>query len=65
MKKLVYNSTFRKTKIMAFGHITSWKIYGKTVKTLTYFIFRRASKSLSIVTEGMKLKDAYYLEEKF
>ena len=33
---MVYNSTFRKTKIMAFGHITSWKIYGKTV---TDFIF--------------------------
>ena len=28
---MIYNSTFKKTKIMAFGHITSWKIYGETV----------------------------------
>ena len=33
---MIYNSTFKKTKIMAFGHITSWKIYGETV---TDFIF--------------------------
>ena len=30
---------FQKTKIMASGPITSWQIDGKTVETVTYFIF--------------------------
>ena len=29
----------QKTKIMASGSITSWKIDGETMETLTYFIF--------------------------
>ena len=29
----------QKTKIMASGHITSWEIDGKTVETVTDFIF--------------------------
>ena len=29
----------QKTKIMASGPITSWQIYGKTVETVTDFIF--------------------------
>ena len=29
----------QKTKIMASGHITSWQIDGKTVETMTDFIF--------------------------
>ena len=29
----------QKTKIMASGHITSWQIDGKTMETVTYFIF--------------------------
>ena len=29
----------QKTKIMASGPITSWQIDGKTMKTVTYFIF--------------------------
>ena len=29
----------QKTKIMAFGAITSWKIDGKTMETVTDFIF--------------------------
>ena len=29
----------QKTKIMAFGHITSWKIDGQTMETVTDFIF--------------------------
>ena len=29
----------QKTKIMASGPITSWKIYGETVETVTDFIF--------------------------
>ena len=50
----------QKTKIMASGPITSWKIDGETVSD--YFL--GAPKSLRIVTAAMKLKDTYSLEEK-
>ena len=53
----------QKTKIMASGPITSWQIDGETVETVTDFIFG-APKSLQMVTEAMKLKDACFLEEK-
>ena len=50
----------QKTKIMAFGPITSRQMDGETV---TNFILG-APKSLQIVTAVMKLKDACSLEEK-
>ena len=50
-------------KVMASGPITSWKIDGETVETMTNFIFG-APKSLQMMTAAMKLKDAYFLEEK-
>ena len=53
-----------KTKIMATSPITSWEIDGKTVETVSDFIFGGAPKSLQMVTAAMKLKDAYSLEEK-
>ena len=53
----------QKTKIMAFGPITSWEIDGETVETVADFIFW-APISLQMVTADMKLKDAYYLEGK-
>ena len=54
----------QKTKIMmASGPITSWQIDGKTMETLTDFIFM-GSKILQMVTVAMKLKDACSLEEK-
>ena len=53
----------QKTKIIASGPITSWEIDGETVETVSDFIFR-APKSLQMVTAAMKLKDAYFLEEK-
>ena len=53
----------QKTKIMASGPITSWEIDGETVETVADFIFW-APKSLEMVTEAMKLKDACSLEEK-
>ena len=52
-----------KAKIMASGSITSWQIDGETVEAVTDFIFW-APKSLQMVTAAMKLKDAYFLEEK-
>ena len=50
----------QKTKIMAFGLITSWQIDGETVSD---FILR-GSKSLQMVIAAMKLKDAYSLKGK-
>ena len=54
----------QKTKIMASGPITLWQIDGKTMKTVTDFIWVGAPKSLQMVTAAMKLKDAYSLEGK-
>ena len=54
----------QKTKIMASGPITLWQIDGKTMKTVTDFIWVGAPKSLQMVTAAMKLKDACSLEEK-
>ena len=53
----------QKTKIMASGPITSWKIDGKQWKQCQT-LFWGAPKSLQMVTAAMKLKDAYSLEEK-
>ena len=50
---------------MASGPITSCQIDGKTMETVTEFIWRGGPpKSLQMVTAAMKLKDAYSLEEK-
>ena len=48
---------------MASGPITSWEIDGKTVETVSDFIFW-APESLQMVIVAMKLKEAYSLEEK-
>ena len=48
---------------MASGPITSWEIDGETVETVSDFIIW-APKSLQMVIEAMKLKDAYFLEGK-
>ena len=53
----------QKTKIMAYGPITSWEIDGETVETVSDFIFW-GSKILQMVIAAMKLKDTYSLEEK-
>ena len=52
----------QKTKIMAYGPITSWQIDGETMETETLFF--RAPKSLQMVTAAMKLKDTCSFEEK-
>ena len=62
-EKVGLKLNIKKTKIMASDHITSWKIDGETVETVSDFIFW-APKSLQMVTAAMKLKDAYSLEEK-
>ena len=53
----------QKTKIMASGPITSWKIDGKTMETVTDFILG-APQSLQMVTTALKFKDVCSLEEK-
>ena len=54
----------QKTKIISSGPITSWKIDGETVETVSDFIFWGVPKSLQMVIAAMKLKDAYSLEGK-
>ena len=44
----------QETKIMASGPITSWEIDGKTVETVSDFIFGGLQKSLQMVTAAMK-----------
>ena len=61
MKNLKLN--VQKTKIMASDPITSWEIDGETVETVSDFFFG-VPKSLQMVIAAMKLKDAYFLEEK-
>ena len=58
--------SIQKTKIMAFGPITSWQIDGETVETVSFkhALFFWAPKSLQIVIAAIKLKDAYALEGK-
>ena len=54
----------QKTKIMASGPITSWEIDGETVERVSDFILGGSKNQLQMVTAAMKLKDAYFLEEK-
>ena len=54
----------QKTKIMASSPITSWQIDGEAMETVTDFLLLGTQKSLQMVTEAMKLKDACSLEEK-
>ena len=63
-EKVGLKLNIQKTKKMASSPITSWEIDGKTVETVSDFIFW-APKSLQMVIVAMKLKDVYFLEEKF
>ena len=62
-EKVGLKLNIQRTKITASGPITSWRIDGETVETVTDFIFC-SPKSLQMVTAAMKLKGAYSLEEK-
>ena len=62
-EKVSLKLNIQKTKIMAFGPITSWQIDGETVEAISDFIFL-APKSLQMVISAIKLKDAYLLERK-
>ena len=60
-EKVGLKLNIQKMKIMASGLITSYKIDGETVETVSDFIFW-ASKSLQMLIVAMKLEDAYSLE---
>ena len=62
-EKVGLKLNIQKTKIMAYGPITSWEIDGETVETVSDLFFG-APKSLQMVTAAMKLKDVYSLEGK-
>ena len=62
-EKVGLKVNIQKTKIMARGPITSWQIDGKTMETVTDFIFLGSK----ITADGdchMKLKDACSLQDK-
>ena len=58
-EKIGFNLNIQKTKVMASGPITSWKIGKQWKQWQTLFFW--APKSLQMVTAAMKLKDAYSL----
>ena len=62
-EKVTLKLNIQKTKIMASGPITSQKIDGETMETVTDFIFL-SPKSLQMVMGAMKLKVACSLKEK-
>ena len=62
-EKVGLKLNIQKMKIMASGPITTWETDEEIVETVSDFIFC-SPKSLQMVTEAMKLKDAYSLEGK-
>ena len=62
-EKVGLKLNIQKTKIMAFGPITSWQIDGKQWKQCQT-LFWGAPKSLQVVIAAINLKDAYSLEGK-
>ena len=54
-EKVGLKLNIQKTKIMASGPITSWKIDGKTVEKQCQTLFLGAPRSLQMVTAAMKL----------
>ena len=58
-EKIGLKLNLQKTKIMAFGPVTSWQIHGETMETVKDFIFLGSQ-----ITAAMKFKDAYSLEGK-
>ena len=62
-EKVGLKLNIQKTKIMAFGPITSWQIDGGTVETVSDFIFW-GSKITADGECNHEIKDAYSLEGK-
>ena len=64
-EKLGLKFNIQKMKIMTSGLITSWKIDGETVETVTDFILGGVQNHCRWWFAAMKLKDTYSLEEKY
>ena len=65
MKKLAYNSTLKKTKVITSGPTPSWQIEGEKVEAVIFFFSSWADCActiLQIVTAAMTLKDVCFLE---
>ena len=62
-EKVGLKLSIHKTKIMASVPITLWQIERETMETVRDFIWG-TPKPLLMVTEAMKLKDAFFLKEK-
>ena len=62
-EKVGLKLNIQKTKIMAFGPITSWKIDGGTMETVRDFILG-GYKLLQMVIAAMKFKDTCFFKEK-
>ena len=63
-EKVGLKLSIQKTKIMAYGPITSWQIDGETMENSERLYFLGLQIMLQIVIAAMKLKDACSLEEK-
>ena len=63
-EKVGLKLNIQRTKIMASGPITSWKIDGEIVETVADVIFLGFQKSLQMVIVAVKLKATYSLERK-
>ena len=63
-EKVGLKLNIQKTKVMAFGPITSRQVNGETVEIVTDFIFCGVPKLPQMVIAAMKLKDACSLKEK-
>ena len=63
-EKVGLKLNIQKTKIMAFGPITSWEIDGKQWKQCQT-LFWGAPESLQMVTAAMKLKDTCSLKKSY
>ena len=62
-EKVGLKLSIQETKIMASGHVTSWKINWKTMETVRLFSW--APKSLQMVIAAVKfIIGAFSLEEK-
>ena len=62
-EKVDLKLNIQKMKIMVSDPITSWEMMRKQWKQCQT-LFWRAPKSLQMMIAAMKLKDAYFLEEK-
>ena len=62
-EKVGLKFNIQKTKIMASGPITSWKVDGETMETVTDFIFL-GSKITADGDCSHEIKDTHSLEEK-